>query len=110
MKYSKYGNKKVRVGGDVFDSKREYERWCELVLLEKAGVIQDLERQIRFQLVPVQKKPGGGKEGAVHYIADFSYWQDGVRIVEDAKGVRTKEYVIKRKLMLWQHGIEIREV
>lgn len=114
MKYNKYGNKKVCVKGDVFDSKREYQRWCELLLLERAGKIRDLERQIRFELIPAQYETIDGRrnkaESAVYYIADFVYWQNDTKVVEDAKGMRTREYALKRKLMLFRHGIKIREV
>ena len=79
-------------------------------MLERAGEISSLECQVPFELIPTQKLSTGKTERAVNYIADFTYWQDGHFVVEDAKGVRTKEYVIKRKLMLERHDIEIREV
>ena len=103
---AKYGNTKVEIDGMPFDSKREAARWRELRLLERAGEISDLRRQVRYELVP--KMPG---ERPVDYIADFVYRdKDGNEVVEDVKGVRTPVYVIKRKLMLWRHGIRIREV
>ena len=103
---AKYGNTKVNVDGMPFDSKREAARWRELRLLERAGEISDLRRQVRYELVP--KLPG---ERPVDYIADFVYRdKNGNEVVEDVKGVRTPVYVIKRKLMLWRHGIRIREV
>lgn len=103
---AKYGNTKVEVDGMPFDSKREAARWQELRLLERAGEISDLRRQVRYELVP--KLPG---ERPVDYIADFVYRdKNGNEVVEDVKGVRTPAYVIKRKLMLWRHGIRIREV
>lgn len=103
---TKYGNTKVEVDGVPFDSKREAARWRELRLLERAGEISDLRRQVRYELVP--KLPG---ERPVDYIADFVYRdKDGNEVVEDVKGVRTPVYVIKRKLMLWRHGIRIMEV
>lgn len=114
MKYNKYGNKKVCAEGDTFDSKREYRRWCELLLMERAGKIQDLERQVRFELIPAQYETVDGRkkkvESASYYVADFVYRLDGEKIVEDAKGVKTREYVLKRKLMLLRHGIRVREV
>ena len=122
----KYHNKKVIINGEVFDSKREYRRFLELSLLEKAGEIQGLKRQVKFELIPSQRepspgiyirgtkrghpKPGKVIEKEVAYYADFVYWHDGKMVVEDAKGVKTKEYIIKRKLMLHIHGIRIREV
>lgn len=103
---AKYGNTKVEIDGMPFDSKREAARWRELRLLERAGEINDLRRQVRYELVP--KLPG---ERPVDYIADFVYRdKNGNEVVEDVKGVRTPVYVIKRKLMLWRHGIRIREV
>jgi hypothetical protein len=87
---------------------KEANRWCELKMLEKAGKIQDLQRQVKFELIP--KQDG---ERAVHYVADFVYVEDGKKIVEDVKSAATKknkEYVIKRKLLLWRHGIRIKEI
>jgi hypothetical protein len=87
---------------------KEANRWCELKMLEKAGLIQDLQRQVKFELIP--KQDG---ERAVHYVADFVYVEDGKMIVEDVKSAVTKknkEYVIKRKLLLWRHGIRIKEI
>lgn len=107
---SKYGNRKITVGGETFDSRREYDRYRELVLLARAGKIHDLVRQVKFELVPAQKEGKKVVERAVYYIADFVYWEGDEMIVEDAKGVRTDVYIIKRKLMLQEHGIKIREV
>ena len=120
-KSNKYGSKKVEIGGIVFDSKKEAKRYQELLLLEKAGAIQSLQRQVKYVLIPSQReadeigKRGGIKKGKCiekecAYIADFTYIQDGVTIVEDTKGFRTKDYIIKRKLMLWVHGIRIIEI
>ena len=110
MRWSKYGNRKVYVGDQLFDSKREADRWVELTLLQKAGKIQGLERQVPYGLIPAQKIDGKVVEREVKYIADFVYHQDGQTVVEDAKGMKTPEYIIKRKLMLWRHGIRIVEV
>lgn len=123
---NKYRNKKVKLpDGTVFDSKHEYERWCELLLLQRAGKIHDLLRQVKFELIPAQyesyerysQKTGkrlqdGTRcvEQAVNYIADFVYWEADKMVVEDAKGVKTEGYIIKRKLMRLQHGVSIREV
>ena len=109
---SKYGARKVCVDGLTFDSKLEYRRWCELKLLERAGEIRDLQRQVKFELVPAAKGEDGRiEERPVAYIADFVYTdRDGKQVVEDAKGAKTKEYIIKRKLMRHVLGIKIREV
>lgn len=101
---AKYNNTKVRVDGLVFDSKREAERYRQLKLLERAGEIQDLQTQVAYELVPKQ-----AGERAVKYIADFVYTEDGQTVVEDVKGKKTRDYIIKRKLMLWRHGIKVRE-
>lgn len=109
---SKYGNRKVERDGVKFDSRKEARRWSELSLLENAGAIQNLQRQVRFELLPSQRIDGKVVERAVHYVADFVYEQDGERIVEDTKSpaTRTPVYIVKRKLMLWMHGIRIKEV
>jgi len=123
----KYGNKKIHdlKSDQVFDSKKEYSRWKELSLLERAGEITNLQRQVQFILLPEQRAPGtetykkGPRKGQVKpgpvlerkvtYIADFMYFENGEPVVEDVKGLRTKEYVIKRKLMLYTYGIRIKE-
>ena len=107
---SKYKNHKITVGGKVFDSQREYNRYRELVLLQRAGQISDLKRQVKFELIPHQKADGKVVERACTYIADFVYTENGGTVVEDTKGYRTKDYNIKRKLMLYVHGIRIKEV
>ncbi len=110
---NKYRNKRTRISGEVFDSKREARRWQELRLLEKAGVIKELQRQVKYNLIPEQKDAKRKViERECAYIADFVYKdaETGQTVVEDAKGIRTRDYVIKRKLMLWIFGIRIREV
>lgn len=107
---AKYGNQKITRDGITFDSVREYTRYCELKLLERAGVITDLERQVKYELIPAQRMDGRLVERAVTYVADFRYKEKGQTVVEDAKGFRTKEYIIKRKMMLHFHGIRIKEV
>ncbi len=107
---AKYGNRKVTADGQTFDSRKEYRRFCELRLLEKAGEVADLRRQVRFELLPAQRIDGKVIERAVTYIADFVYTAYGQTVVEDTKGVRTKEYILKRKMMLFFHGIVIKEV
>jgi hypothetical protein len=121
---SKYHSKKVSAGGEAFDSRKEYRRWCELLLLQRAGQISDLRRQVEFELIPAQREPdtvgarGGIKRGKLIeqrccYIADFTYIEDGKLVVEDVKGYKQGTayavFSIKRKLML-QKGIRIREV
>ena len=107
MAGNKYGAKKITdpATGFVFDSKAEFIRWCELRIMERAGKISDLQRQVKYELIPKQKG-----ERACTYLADFVYKDsDGNTVVEDTKGVRTDAYRIKRKLMLWVHGIRIKE-
>lgn len=107
---TKYGSRKVSVNGETFDSVKEYRRYCELKLLEKAGEIYDLKRQVRFELIPSQRINGRVAERACLYIADFVYTENGLTVVEDTKGFKTKDYIIKRKLMLKVYGIQIKEV
>lgn len=121
---SKYHSRKVTVGGITFDSKREAKRYQELYFQQKAGEITGLELQKRFELIPAQyetyarygKKGQRLKDGrrciekAVFYVADFTYFKGDQMIVEDTKGMKTKDYIIKRKLMLYVHGIRIKEV
>ena len=116
----KYGNKKIVRDGMTFDSLKEYRRFCELSLLERAGKITDLKRQVEFELIPAFHEPdtigkrGGVKKGKLierkcSYFVDFVYTENGETIVEDTKGMRTKDYIIKRKLMLYRYGIRIKE-
>ena len=110
---AKYGNRKVERDGIEFDSIKECQRYCELKLMQRAGVISDLQMQVPFELIPAQRIDGKVVERAVNYIADFTYNDNrmgGEQVVEDTKGMKTKEYIIKRKLMLYVHGIRIREV
>mgnify|MGYP002512892779 CR=1 FL=1 len=126
----KYGNRKVVVDGIEFDSLKEAQRYWELKLLQRAGHISDLQLQKEFELIPAQyetferygktgKRLQDGKrciEKSCTYKADFAYMKDGQLIVEDTKGYRDPasagyaKFVIKRKLMLWRHGIKIIEV
>lgn len=117
----KYHNKKTTLNGVAFDSRKEARRYGELLLLERAGVITDIQRQVEFELIPTQREPdivgvrGGVKKGkaieqAVKYVADFVYKENKKIVVEDTKGFKTKDYIIKRKLMLYVHGIRIKEI
>lgn len=130
IRANKYYAEKVTIDGETFDSRKEARRWKELQLLLRAGKIYDLRRQVKFELIPAQFKsyPRYGKKGqrlkdgqtcveqACNYYADFVYLEDGHLVVEDVKGYKDPrsvpyaKFVIKRKLMLWIHGIKIREV
>jgi hypothetical protein len=131
MSRAKYRNKKIEVGGIEFDSKKEAKRYSDLLTLLRAGEISDLQLQREFELIPAQYEavPRYGKKGqrlkdgtrciekGCVYKADFSYMtRDGRLVVEDVKGYRNPnsagyaKFVIKRKLMLWLHGIRIIEV
>lgn len=132
---NKLGAQKVIVDGIKFDSQREANRYFELRCLERAKKIQRLERQVRYELIPAayEDKPTGevyergpmkGQpkvkrvciERGIDYVADFRYIENGKAVVEDAKGYRDTEsavykvFVIKRKLMLYFHGIRVKEV
>ena len=124
---NKYKNSKVRDGGETYDSRKEWRRARDLKLLEQAGVITDLRRQVKFVLIPAQrgpeetgprggKRPGPLLEREVAYFADFTYTlaETGETVVEDVKGYRAggayEIFRIKRKLMLWVHGIRVKEI
>lgn len=105
-KYNKYGAQKTQFMGYTFDSKWEAERWGQLTAMEKAKSIKDLERQIKYDIIVNGQK-------ICRYIADFRYKrveEDGsmTEVVEDAKGVETADFKLKKKLMLAVHGIEIK--
>lgn len=106
---SKYHSRKVTVDGITFDSAKEARRWKELCLMERAGAISGLTRQEKFTLIPAQRRGGKVVERAVMYKADFAYIQNGQYIVEDVKGFKTPEYILKRKMMLYVHGIRVKE-
>ncbi len=101
---NKYRNKRVVVDGISFDSKKEAARYKELRMLERAGIISGLQLQVPFELIPKQNG-----ERACTYKADFVYEQNGKKVVEDTKGMKTDVYKIKRKLMLYRYGIKIKE-
>ena len=120
---NKYNAHSVEYDGIKFDSQREASRYRELCFLLNDGIITDLRRQVKYLLIPAQREPatvgkrGGIKQGKLlehecSYIADFVYRvvESGEIIVEDTKGMRTKDYVIKRKLMLFVYGIRIKEI
>lgn len=110
MYLNKYGARKTDAFGITFDSQREANRYAELLLLQRSGQIQNLELQKEFILIPAQKINGKTAERAVVYRADFTYTENGKTVVEDVKGFRTKDYILKRKLMLWVYGIQIKEI
>lgn len=121
---SKYGNKKAKANGKVFDSKKERSRYYTLQVLEKAGEISDLRMQVPFEIIPavyekVEKQlktkvkiVDRCVQRATHYIADFVYTdKDGNMVVEDVKGsssILTPEFRLKMKLMRYVHGIQIK--
>lgn len=124
---SKYGNRKVVTAEGTFDSHKEYQCWLELRIMERAGLIKGLKRQVSYELIPAQyesyvrvsEKTGkplrdGVKlvERACSYVADFVYTdcKTGDQVVLDTKGVRTEAYKIKKKLMLHVHGIRVTEI
>ena len=107
---SKYRSRKITRDGMTFDSVKEYKRFQELALLERAGQVSDLQRQVKFELIPSQRIDGKVVERPCTYIADVVYKAHGQTVVEDTKGFKTKDYIIKRKLMLYVHRIRIKEV
>jgi hypothetical protein len=106
---NKYGAKKVTVDGIEFDSRREASRYSELLVMQRAGLISELKRQEEFILIPKC-----GKERPAKYHADFSYIDTatGKKVVEDVKSraTKTKDYILRRKLMNWRYDIQIVEV
>lgn len=122
-KKNKYNAHSVDYDGLKFDSQREALRYKELTFLISEGIISNLKRQVKYVLIPAQREPstvgprGGVKPGKLiekecSYIADFVYTvvETGETVVEDTKGFRTKDYLIKRKLMLFVYGIKIKEI
>lgn len=114
-KANKYGAKAVTINGRAYRSKRELKRHTELQLLERAGLITDLRREVPFELLGSQRRDDGSVEQPVTYVADYVYRdreKGGQLVVEDvkSKATRTRDYVIKRKLMLREHGITVREI
>lgn len=105
---NKYKNKKVQIDMYVFDSIAESRRYKELALLEKAGEIENLQLQPKFLLQESFKK-NGKTYRKIEYIADFMYEEKGQVIVEDVKGMETKEFKIKRKLFEYKYpSLELR--
>lgn len=106
---SKYRNVKTAVAGVAFDSRREAARWQELKMLERAGQICELRRQVAFELVKGVKFAGAARaRPAIRYVADFVFQERGQQVIEDVKGIETPEFKIKRHLMLALLGLEVR--
>ena len=121
----KYGNSKIKNAYGTFDSQLEYARFIFLSNRQKEGEISDLRRQVEYLLIPAQygteirhlktkdKEVRVLLERPCSYIADFVYERNGKTIVEDCKGAKaiiTETAKIKKKLLLWVHGIELRYI
>lgn len=106
---NKYRAKKVTVDGIEFDSRREANRYSELLAMQQAGLISGLYLQPEFELIPKC-----GKERPAKYHADFSYVDNatGEKVIEDVKSraTKTRDYILRRKIMNWRFGIQIKEV
>lgn len=108
---SKYHNVKTEVGGVTFDSKREAARWQELLLMQQAGVISQLQRQWTYELQPAFTDNEGKRQAAVKWVADFTYVEDGKVVAEDVKGVVTQAFSIKARLFRYKfRDVELRIV
>lgn len=107
---NKFNAKKTVLFGQTFDSRKEADRYLVLRSMEQSGIIKDLRRQVTYELIP--KQPG---ERAASYTADFVYLDGaGKTVVEDVKGYKKGAayalFVIKRKLMLKEYGIKVKEI
>ena len=108
---NKYGARKTRLDGFTFDSKKEAGRWGQLVIMERVGHISELQRQVPYILVPAEDGPDGKRLRELLYVADFVYKDvRGNTHVEDVKGFRTKEYLIKKRLMWYLYKIPVEEI
>jgi Fe2+ transport system protein B len=110
---AKYRNKRIVVDGERFDSKREYARWCELKLLERAGEISELKRQVRYELAPSVKFLGATRaQPSLRLIVDFQYIEKGSLVLEDVKSPATvtATFTAKRHMLLAQRGLQVRIV
>lgn len=109
----KVPHQRIVANGIEFDSKAEHDRYLELLVMQRAGIISDLRCHPRWEVIPSQKVPGHRGFMAAHYTADFAYIRDGVEHVEDVKSTYTREdqaYILRRKLMYQVHGIYVEEV
>ena len=118
MQQSQWGNwnnkfhaEKTVIDGIIFDSKAEALHYCELRAMERAGKIFQLERQVKFNLIPSEEDSTGHRQREINYFADFVYFDENMkRHVEDVKGVKTPVYNLKKRLMWHVHHILIEEV
>lgn len=108
---NKYGAEATECDGITFDSKAEAKRYLQLKTMQRAGEISQLQWQVRIPLLPAQEV-GNRKEKPVDYICDFVFVRDGVKVYEDVKSAPTKtpEFILKRKMALFFHGIVVQEV
>jgi hypothetical protein len=100
MAWHKYKAKKTTVDGITFPSQKEANRYLELKLLERSGVISELKLKPTFELQPAFTDNTGNQIKAIIYEADFQYIENGAVVVEDPKGVWTKIFRLKRKMFL----------
>lgn len=108
-KPSKLGNKALTIGCEKYRSQREAKRHQQLLVLQRAGLLENLRREVPFILAPSVRYAGKRATPALRYFADFVYTRDGAQVVEDCKGFRTYHYKLKKHLMLAVHGVEILE-
>jgi hypothetical protein len=101
----KYHNKKIKTEDGTFDSKYEYEEWCRLKLLERSGAIRNLMRQVPYVLIPTIRTTAGTLK-QITYYADFVYEENDVNVIYEVKGFKTKEYLIKKRLLIQQYVID----
>lgn len=109
---NKYKNQKVTIDGITFQSLKEGGRYRVLKLLVKAKEIKDLELQKKFELQPAYTNANGKHIRAINYLADFYYYDNklGCYVVEDVKGFRTKEYLLKKKMFEYKYNAIIKEL
>lgn len=107
---SKYHAQKTVLDGIKFDSKKEANRYAELKIMERAGLISGLQRQVRFELIPAFDVDGKHYR-PTSYVADFVYTdvKSGKQVVEDCKGFRTDIYRLKAKMFAHKFGVSILE-
>jgi hypothetical protein len=105
----KYHNKKCEYKGLKFDSLKERNHYIVLEHLQNTGQIKNLKRQVKYELQP-SFKLNNKTIRAITYIADFTYIQEGILVVVDTKGFRTKDYLLKKKMFQYKYGMDIVEV